>query len=159
MALLFPLTMEVPAAGLSSAMGELWLCLLTLTALFDLTAPKGRGGGTALGPPLGPMERAECAVGSSGCSEYRGTCSGGGSGEQWGTLSTAKGCSRCSEGCSGGSEGTARVQWVQGEEQGSHCSCTVEEAPRTEGCSGLSAVCWVCRGGAAGVGGGDAMAV
>lgn len=69
MALLFPLTMEVPAAGLSSAMGELWLCLLTLTALFDLTAPKGRGGGTALGPPLGPMERAEL------CSE-----------EQWGAV-------------------------------------------------------------------------
>ncbi|XP_029882738.1 uncharacterized protein LOC115346642 isoform X3 [Aquila chrysaetos chrysaetos] len=38
--LLFPLTTEVPAAGLSSAMGQLWLCLLTLTALFDLAAPK-----------------------------------------------------------------------------------------------------------------------
>ena len=42
------------------------------------------------------------AVGSGKYSGYRGTCSGGGSGEQWGTLSTAEGCS---EGCSGCSEG------------------------------------------------------
>lgn len=47
-------------------------------------------------------------MGSSGCNGYRGTCSGGGSGEQWGTLSTAEGCSGC-RGRRGGH--AAAVQW------------------------------------------------
>lgn len=71
-ALQFSLTMEVPVAGLNSAMRQLWLCFLMLTVLFGLAALRGRGRGAALGPPLGPMGRTESAVGSSRSS-----------GEQW----------------------------------------------------------------------------
>jgi len=39
-ALQFPLTTEVPAAGLGSAMGQLWLFLLALVVLFSLAAPR-----------------------------------------------------------------------------------------------------------------------